>query len=111
VLDQLNAWLKPHGPLVSSRRLDLGANARWAAWRANNSCGSRSIRYGNMVHNVAAIDTILADGKRARFAAKRPEDMQPAVRAIAEQGGGARRRRAGRDRAHVPQGAAAGRRL
>ena len=30
----------------------------------NNSCGSRSIRYGNMVHNVAAIDAVLADGTR-----------------------------------------------
>src|SRR5437879_12270803 len=35
---------------------------------ANNSCGARSIRYGNMVHNVRAIDAILADGTAARFA-------------------------------------------
>jgi FAD/FMN-containing dehydrogenase len=28
----------------------------------NNSCGSRSIRYGNMVHNVRAVDAVLADG-------------------------------------------------
>jgi Fe-S oxidoreductase/FAD/FMN-containing dehydrogenase len=33
----------------------------------NNSCGSRSIEYGNMVHNVLAIDAILADGTQARF--------------------------------------------
>jgi len=33
----------------------------------NNSCGSRSIAYGNMVHNVLAIDAILADGTEARF--------------------------------------------
>src|SRR5205807_7998276 len=82
VLDQLNAWLKPHGlwypvDVSTSAQCTLGGMA------GNNSCGSRSIRYGNMVHNVAAIDTILADGKRARFDAKRPEDMQPAVRAIA----------------------------
>ena len=31
---------------------------------ANNSCGARSIRYGNMVHNVEAINAILADGTR-----------------------------------------------
>jgi FAD/FMN-containing dehydrogenase len=37
----------------------------------NNSCGSRSIAYGNMVHNVLAIDAILADGTEARFG---PED-------------------------------------
>ncbi|MDI7065679.1 hypothetical protein QMO17_31025, partial [Klebsiella pneumoniae] len=34
----------------------------------NNSCGSRSIEYGNMVHNVEAIDAILADGSEAHFA-------------------------------------------
>ncbi|MBC7940009.1 MAG: FAD-binding oxidoreductase, partial [Chitinophagaceae bacterium] len=28
----------------------------------NNSCGSRSIAYGNMVHNVSGIDAWLADG-------------------------------------------------
>src|SRR6185369_7489324 len=83
VLDQLNAWLKPHGlwypfDVSTSAQCTLGGMA------GNNSCGSRSIRYGNMVHNVAAIDTILADGRRARFDSKRPEDMQPAVRAIAD---------------------------
>ena len=83
VLDQLNSWLKPHGlwypvDVSTSAQCTLGGMA------GNNSCGSRSIRYGNMVHNVAAIDAILADGTRARFDAKRPEDMQPAVRAIAD---------------------------
>jgi FAD/FMN-containing dehydrogenase/Fe-S oxidoreductase len=83
VLDQLNAWLKPHGlwypvDVSTSAQCTLGGMA------GNNSCGSRSIRYGNMVHNVAAIDAILADGTRARFDARRPEDMQPAVRAIAD---------------------------
>jgi Fe-S oxidoreductase/FAD/FMN-containing dehydrogenase len=33
----------------------------------NNSCGSRSIEYGNMVHNVRAIDAVLADGTQGRF--------------------------------------------
>ena len=36
---------------------------------ANNSCGARSIRYGNMVHNVRAIDGVLADGTLAHFGA------------------------------------------
>ena len=34
---------------------------------ANNSCGSRSLRYGNMVHNVRGIDALLADGTTAWF--------------------------------------------
>src|SRR3984957_1724083 len=66
VLDQLNAWLKPHGlwypvDVSTSAQCTLGGMA------GNNSCGSRSIRYSNMVHNVAAIDAILADGNEGRF--------------------------------------------
>ena len=44
----------------------------------NNSCGSRSIDYGNMVHNVLGIDAMLADGSEIAFrpggadAARRP---------------------------------------
>ena len=34
----------------------------------NNSCGARSIRYGNMVHNVRAVDAVLASGACFRFA-------------------------------------------
>ena len=84
VLDQLNAWLKPHGlwypvDVSTSAQCTLGGMA------GNNSCGSRSIRYGNMVHNVASIDAILADGQRARFGSARPEDMSAPVRAIADQ--------------------------
>jgi FAD/FMN-containing dehydrogenase/Fe-S oxidoreductase len=83
VLDQLNAWLKPHGlwypvDVSTSAQCTLGGMA------GNNSCGSRSIRYGNMVHNVASIDAILANGERARFGSVRPEDMPATVRAIAD---------------------------
>ena len=34
---------------------------------ANNSCGSKSIRYGLMADNVRAIDAVLADGTQFRF--------------------------------------------
>ena len=83
VLDQLNAWLKPHGlwypvDVSTSAQCTLGGMA------GNNSCGSRSIRYGNMVHNVASIDALLMNGERARFGSARPEDMPAAVRAIAD---------------------------
>src|SRR5690606_35895435 len=33
----------------------------------NNSCGTRSLRYGIMKDNVIAIDATLADGSEARF--------------------------------------------
>ncbi len=47
--------------------VSTGDRATIGGMTANNSCGSRSIRYGNMVHNVHAIDALLADGTAARF--------------------------------------------
>ena len=67
VLDQLNRWLKPHG-LFYPVDVSTGNRATLGGMAGNNSCGARSIRYGNMVHNVRAIDAILADGSNARFA-------------------------------------------
>src|SRR3546814_19503880 len=66
VLDRLNAALKPTGlwfpvDVSTASRATLGGMA------ANNSCGSRSIRYGLMRDNVAAIDALLADGTKAVF--------------------------------------------
>ena len=66
VLDRLNAWLKPRGlffpvDVSPANRATLGGMA------GNNSCGSRSIHYGNMVHNVHAIGAILANGSAVRF--------------------------------------------
>ncbi|MGH8647697.1 MAG: FAD-binding and (Fe-S)-binding domain-containing protein, partial [Burkholderiales bacterium] len=43
------------------------AQATIGGMAGNNSCGSRSIRYGNMVHNVRAIDAVLADGSEYGF--------------------------------------------
>ncbi|HZS84108.1 MAG TPA: FAD-linked oxidase C-terminal domain-containing protein [Stellaceae bacterium] len=66
VLDHLNRVLKKDGlffpvDVSTSSRATLGGMA------ANNSCGSRSLRYGNMVHNVRAIDALLADGTAVRM--------------------------------------------
>src|SRR5689334_14323540 len=66
VLDHLNAWLKPHG-LWFPVDVSTAAQCTIGGMAGNNSCGSRSIEYGNMVHNVEAIDAILADGTQARF--------------------------------------------
>jgi len=61
VLDQLNAYLKPYGiwypvDVSTSSRATIGGMT------ANNSCGSRSLYYGNMVNNVLAVEAILDDG-------------------------------------------------
>jgi FAD/FMN-containing dehydrogenase/Fe-S oxidoreductase len=66
VLDELNRRLKPHG-LFFPVDVSTASRATIGGMAGNNSCGSRSIRYGNMVHNVRAIDALLADGTRARF--------------------------------------------
>ena len=66
VLDQLNAHLKPQGVWFPVD-VSTSAQATIGGMAGNNSCGSRSIEYGNMVHNVAGIDAILADGSEIAF--------------------------------------------
>ena len=66
VLDHLNRTLKPHR-LHFPVDVSTSAQATLGGMTGNNSCGSRSLRYGNMVHNVRAIDALLADGTEARF--------------------------------------------
>jgi FAD/FMN-containing dehydrogenase/Fe-S oxidoreductase len=66
VLDHLNALLEPHG-LWFPVDISTGAQATLGGMAGNNSCGSRSIAYGNMVHNVAAISAWLSDGTLVEF--------------------------------------------
>ncbi len=66
VLDQLNAFLKPHG-LWYPVDVSTSAQATIGGMAGNNSCGSRSIFYGNMVHNVRGVDAVLADGNAYHF--------------------------------------------
>ena len=66
VLDHLNRFLKPHG-LFYPVDVSTGNRATLGGMTGNNSCGARSIRYGNMVRNVLAIDGLLADGSQAHF--------------------------------------------
>ncbi len=66
VLDQLNAQLRRHG-LWFPVDVSTSAQATLGGMAGNNSCGSRSIAYGNMVHNVLAIEAFTATGKRWRF--------------------------------------------
>ncbi|MEM1422197.1 MAG: FAD-linked oxidase C-terminal domain-containing protein [Pseudomonadota bacterium] len=66
VLDHLNALLRPHG-LWYPVDVSTASRATLGGMTANNSCGSRSIRYGSSRDNVLAIDAVLADGTRATF--------------------------------------------
>jgi FAD/FMN-containing dehydrogenase len=66
VLDHLNAKLKSSG-LWFPVDVSTSAQATIGGMAGNNSCGSRSLFYGNMVHNVAAIEAVLADGAVEKF--------------------------------------------
>jgi len=66
VLDQLNARIHDTG-LFFPVDVSPANRATIGGMTGNNSCGSRSIRYGNMVHNVHAVRTLLADGTRAEL--------------------------------------------
>ena len=66
VLDHLNAQLKQHG-LWYPVDVSTAGQATLGGMAGNNSCGSRSIAYGNMVHNVLGIDAWLANGQVAQF--------------------------------------------
>ncbi|HUP09744.1 MAG TPA: FAD-linked oxidase C-terminal domain-containing protein [Caldimonas sp.] len=80
VLDELNAQLKRHG-LWFPVDVSTSAQATLGGMAGNNSCGSRSIAYGNMVHNVLSIDAWLSDGSEIAFG---PVDtLEEGARAIA----------------------------
>jgi FAD/FMN-containing dehydrogenase len=66
VLDHLNAQLKPHS-LWFPVDVSTSAQATLGGMAGNNSCGSRSIAYGNMVHNVVGAQAWLADGELLDF--------------------------------------------
>jgi FAD/FMN-containing dehydrogenase/Fe-S oxidoreductase len=66
VLDHLNAELRKHG-LWFPVDVSTSAQATLGGMAGNNSCGSRSIAYGNMVHNVLAIEAVTVGGERWRF--------------------------------------------
>ncbi|MBM3629705.1 MAG: FAD-binding protein, partial [Alphaproteobacteria bacterium] len=87
VLDALNAQLRAKG-LWFPVDISTGSRATIGGMAGNNSCGSRSIRHGNMVHNVRAIDMAFADGSSAQFG-EVPADisaapMQPRYRQAVE---------------------------
>jgi FAD/FMN-containing dehydrogenase/Fe-S oxidoreductase len=66
VLDKLNHRLKPHG-LWFPVDISTASRATIGGMVGNNSCGARSLRYGNTRENVLSIDAILADGSPEHF--------------------------------------------
>jgi FAD/FMN-containing dehydrogenase/Fe-S oxidoreductase len=87
VLDHLNARLKPLG-LWYPVDVSTSAQATLGGMAGNNSCGSRSIAWGNMVHNVLGArawtsDGVLHDFGRFDDAHGRAREIGDAVRQLA----------------------------
>ncbi len=75
VRDQLNAFLKPYKlqftPDVSTtNRANIGGMV------ANNSAGTRSIKYGKSVDQVIAMTVMLSDGSIAELKEVTPEELE-----------------------------------
>jgi len=84
VLDHLNARLRSH-KLWFPVDVSTSAQATIGGMTGNNSCGSRSIRYGNMVHNVLGVDAWLTGGGEFHFGASSELAGAPAgYRALVE---------------------------
>lgn len=89
VLDHLNAQLKQHG-LWFPVDVSTSAQATIGGMAGNNSCGSRSIAYGNMVHNVVGAQAWLSNGELLDFGpvntlTGRAAQIAHFVRGLAEQ--------------------------
>ncbi|MBV6486571.1 MAG: hypothetical protein GHHEDOFH_00506 [Pseudorhodoplanes sp.] len=72
VLDDLNRALKAHG-LWFPVDISTASRATIGGMTGNNSCGARSLRYGNTRENVLSVEAILADGAKARFGLVSPD--------------------------------------
>src|SRR6266700_3141537 len=91
VLDELNRKLKPHG-LWFPVDISTASRATIGGMVGNNSCGARSLRYGNTRENVLSIDAVMADGTVAHFGPAAPDlsnlpahsPLRPLARALLE---------------------------
>src|SRR5436190_7870678 len=72
VLDELNRRLKPTG-LWFPVDISTASRATIGGMVGNNSCGARSLRYGNTRENVISLDAVLADGATAHFGPAAPD--------------------------------------
>ena len=72
VLDELNRRLKPHG-LWFPVDISTASRATIGGMVGNNSCGARSLRYGNTRENVISVDALLPDGSAAHFGPVAPD--------------------------------------
>ncbi len=68
VLDELNAYLLPHG-LVFAPDVSTSSRANIGGMIGNNSCGAHSIVYGKTIDHVQELKVVLTDGASTVFRA------------------------------------------
>jgi FAD/FMN-containing dehydrogenase/ferredoxin len=73
VQDDLNAAAATHG-LMFAPDTSTANRATLGGMIGNNSCGSRSSRYGMTIDHVHSLDVVLSDGSRATLAAVAPDE-------------------------------------
>jgi FAD/FMN-containing dehydrogenase/Fe-S oxidoreductase len=88
VLDELNRQLKPHG-LWFPVDVSTASRATIGGMTGNNSCGTRSLRYGTTRDNIISVSAVLPNGAPAYFGAVSADlsELPPdsALRPIAKQ--------------------------
>src|ERR1700682_4726824 len=82
VLDEFNRQLHGKG-WDFSVDVSTSAHATIGGMTGNNSAGTRSIKYGIMVHNVLEVEAVLADASRIVFG-ELPDDLSGSPRRLAE---------------------------
>jgi FAD/FMN-containing dehydrogenase/Fe-S oxidoreductase len=75
VLDELNAYLRPHG-LRFAPDISTSSRATIGGMMANNSSGARSVLYGKTIDHVLEQEVALADGSVARFRAVSESELE-----------------------------------
>jgi FAD/FMN-containing dehydrogenase/Fe-S oxidoreductase len=73
VQDDLNLAAARHG-LMFAPDTSTANRATLGGMIGNNSCGSRSSRYGMTIDHVASLDVVLSDGSRATLGAVAPDE-------------------------------------
>jgi FAD/FMN-containing dehydrogenase len=75
VQDDLNAAAARHG-LMFAPDTSTANRATLGGMIGNNSCGSRSARYGMTIDHVSSLDVVLSDGSRATLGSVSPDEVR-----------------------------------
>ena len=79
VLDNLDTALRPSG-FMFGPEVSPSSQATLGGMVGNNSCGSRSIRYGKMVDHVVELRGVLENGTPFAFGRLSPADLESRLR-------------------------------